>query len=176
MLHTALHKRMLPLIFGSVLLFLALPATAATTQVKISAVPSKKAANHEATKKAVEDLFKSIDYANTYEKTLSRLIEVQIQQQPELEPYKEIFSDFFDKYLSWKMIKDEIIALYSKTYTIEEIKALTAFYNTPVGKKSLKSMPELTAQSAAIGQQRIKKHEKELLDLISEAQASREKE
>jgi len=68
------------------------------------------------------------------------------------------------------MVKDEIVALYSETFTIAEIQQLTAFYSTPLGKKALKTMPELSAKGAALGQRRVMAHEQELLDLIREAE------
>ncbi len=169
-----LPKRML-LVVGSGLLF-ALPATATLAQEKSPAVVAEKSAPKEATKKAIEALFESIDYANTYQQTLSRLIEVQIQQQPQLAPYRDIMSDFLNKYISWSAIKDEVIALYSDTFTLAEIKELTAFYRTPLGKKSLKAMPELTAKGAELGQRRIRAHEQELLDRIREAEKANKKE
>jgi uncharacterized protein len=171
-----LQKRILSLIVGGGVL-LTLPTTALAQQKSPVVVAQKPSGNTDpqaATKKAVEDLFKSIDYANTYQQTLSRLIEVQIQQQPRLEPYREIMTSFLNKYMSWSVIKDEIIALYSDTFTTAEIKELTAFYSTPLGKKALKTMPELTAKGAALGQRRVMAHEQELLDLIREAEKANE--
>jgi hypothetical protein len=173
MSYGSFQKKILTFLLSSSLV-LALPATAAPLQTP--AASSEKAAVNTATKKAVEALFESIDYANTYQQTLSRLIEVQIQQQPRLAPYRQIMTDFLNKYISWDAIKDEVIALYSDTFTTAEIKALTAFYSTPLGKKSLKAMPELTAQGAALGQRRVIAHEQELLALIREAEKEISKE
>jgi len=46
----------------------------------------------------------------------------------------------------------EIAPLYVKNYTVAELKELTAFYRTPVGRKLLALNPRLSAESMAVGQ------------------------
>ena len=46
----------------------------------------------------------------------------------------------------------EIAPLYVKNYTAAELKELTAFYRTPLGRKMLALSPRLGAESMAIGQ------------------------
>jgi hypothetical protein len=46
----------------------------------------------------------------------------------------------------------EIAPLYVKNYTVAELKELTAFYRTPLGRKMLALSPRLSAESMAIGQ------------------------
>lgn len=44
----------------------------------------------------------------------------------------------------------EMVPLYAKTFTTAEIKELTAFYRTPLGRKMMANMPRLSAESMAI--------------------------
>ena len=46
----------------------------------------------------------------------------------------------------------EIAPLYANNYTVAELKELTAFYRTPLGRKMLALSPRLSAESMAIGQ------------------------
>ena len=46
----------------------------------------------------------------------------------------------------------EIAPLYARNYTVAELKELTAFYRTPLGRKMLALSPRLSAESMAIGQ------------------------
>jgi hypothetical protein len=46
----------------------------------------------------------------------------------------------------------EIAPLYAKNYTVAELKELTAFYRTPLGRKMMALSPRLSAESMAIGQ------------------------
>lgn len=46
----------------------------------------------------------------------------------------------------------EIVPLYARHFTVEEMKAITEFYRTPTGKKALQEMPQLMMESMRIGQ------------------------
>ena len=46
----------------------------------------------------------------------------------------------------------EIAPLYARNYTFAELKELTAFYRTPLGRKMMALSPRLSAESMAIGQ------------------------
>jgi hypothetical protein len=46
----------------------------------------------------------------------------------------------------------EMIALYSRHFTVDELKQIAAYYRTPVGTKSMQLMPQVMAESMAIGQ------------------------
>jgi hypothetical protein len=50
-----------------------------------------------------------------------------------------------------EMIK-EMVPLYADNYTVAEIRQLTAFYQSPVGRKSMALTPRLSAEGMAIGQ------------------------
>jgi uncharacterized protein len=45
-----------------------------------------------------------------------------------------------------------IIPVYDKYYTVEDLKALNAFYESPVGQKVLSTLPQITQESMRIGQ------------------------
>ena len=49
-------------------------------------------------------------------------------------------------------IVDEITALYARTFSVEELNAITAFYRSPVGQKFLLKLPAITQESMVIGQ------------------------
>ena len=58
---------------------------------------------------------------------------------------------FSDPALIDEMI-NEMVPLYANNYTVDEIKTLTAFYQSPVGRKMMTLMPRLAGESMAIGQ------------------------
>ncbi|MGG7602943.1 DUF2059 domain-containing protein [Massilia sp. BKSP1R2A-1] len=58
---------------------------------------------------------------------------------------------FNDQTLIDEMI-NEMVPLYANNYTVEEIKQLTAFYKSPVGRKMMTLTPKLAAEGMAIGQ------------------------
>lgn len=60
--------------------------------------------------------------------------------------------DRLGKKLDMAEFLDQIIALYDKYYTIEDLRAVNAFYSTPVGQKILQTLPQITQESMLIGQ------------------------
>jgi hypothetical protein len=58
---------------------------------------------------------------------------------------------FSDPALIDEMIT-EMVPLYANNYTVAEIKQLTAFYQTPVGRKMMSLSPKLSTEAMAIAQ------------------------
>ena len=58
---------------------------------------------------------------------------------------------------------NQLSALYSAAFTEAELKELTAFYQTPVGQKALKTLPGLTAQGTEIAQKTASAKQPELM-------------
>ncbi|MFK7794711.1 MAG: DUF2059 domain-containing protein [Gammaproteobacteria bacterium] len=54
--------------------------------------------------------------------------------------------------------------LYSKYFTVDELKKLVAFYKTKTGKKFTRHLPSLTQESMLAGQ----KHAESLVPLINQ--------
>ncbi|NWJ49438.1 MAG: DUF2059 domain-containing protein [Bacteroidetes bacterium] len=62
------------------------------------------------------------------------------------------FWNEFEKSVKTEELVELIIPLYEKYYTEKDIDQLIAFYNTPVGKKMIATMPQIMQESMAIGQ------------------------
>ncbi|HUS35446.1 MAG TPA: DUF2059 domain-containing protein [Verrucomicrobiae bacterium] len=45
-----------------------------------------------------------------------------------------------------------LVPLYDKYYTMEDLQALNAFYESPAGQKMLSTLPQITQESMKIGQ------------------------
>jgi len=63
----------------------------------------------------------------------------------------EMHAVFADPTLVDDMIA-ESVPLYAETYTLDEIRQLTAFYNSPLGRKMQANIPVLMSRSFAISQ------------------------
>ena len=50
------------------------------------------------------------------------------------------------KELSNKLINEDMVRIYSEKFTHEEIKELIKFYESPVGKKIIEKMPEMSTE------------------------------
>ncbi len=77
---------------------------------------------------------------------------------------------FSDPSLVDEMI-NEMVPLYVNNYTVAEIKQLTAFYQTPVGRKMMALAPKLSAEGMAIGQRVVTPRLGKLMqDVMQDAQ------
>jgi hypothetical protein len=63
------------------------------------------------------------------------------------------FWDDFKKEVDVNSLIDLIVPIYDKYYSETEIEELTAFYNSPIGKKTIDTLPKLTQESMVAGQQ-----------------------
>jgi uncharacterized protein len=120
-------------------------------------------------RKVVEELFNRINMAATVDQTAMQVAAAVTGTNSEDQEYADTVREYVRKYVSWEPMKDEIIGLYMKTFTEQEIKDLIAFYNTPAGIK-------LLDQSGAIGQavsvsvhQRLVAHSPELKKMMMDA-------
>lgn len=49
-------------------------------------------------------------------------------------------------------VLEKIIPLYDKYYTLEDLKAVNTFYESPAGKKVLSALPQIMQEARKIGQ------------------------
>jgi hypothetical protein len=58
----------------------------------------------------------------------------------------------FEKKMNLHKLIDEMIPLYDKYYSLEDLKAANAFYASPAGQRILKVTPQLMQESIKLGQ------------------------
>nr|WP_229503064.1 DUF2059 domain-containing protein [Pseudoduganella guangdongensis] len=54
--------------------------------------------------------------------------------------------------------------MYARHFSAEDVKALTAFYRSPAGKKALQVMPQLMADSAQVAQKLTQERAKRIIE------------
>ncbi|MBC3950265.1 MULTISPECIES: DUF2059 domain-containing protein [Pseudomonas] len=72
-----------------------------------------------------------------------------------LETYQAKANAALDQAIGWNKLKPDMVKLYTANFTESELKDLVAFYQSPLGKKVLTKMPELTQQSAQLTQGKL---------------------
>lgn len=65
---------------------------------------------------------------------------------------------YFDQAASDPDLRAEMVALYAKAYTAEELEELIIFYKSPLGRKTLESMPALRNQGSQLGRKYAEKY------------------
>ena len=125
---------------------------------------AKPSASHLA---AVKELFQVMDLPKTTNGAIDVMLKAQIQANPALKQFEGELRSFLAKYLSWKNLEPQMVQMYASAFTEPELRELLAFYRTPVGKKTVKLMPELMQKGAAIGQKAVQDHLPELQETIA---------
>ncbi len=67
--------------------------------------------------------------------------------------FMDTFSQKFSAGLPPTAVNDAIVAVYAKHFSLDDIQALTKFYDSPIGQRLVKEMPEVNQQMAIAGQQ-----------------------
>ena len=77
-------------------------------------------------------------------------------------------SKFLNKYLNWESVKEDTITAYTQEFTEPELKKLTEFYKTPVGKKASEKMPQLAFIAGQLGLKKAQAHQAELRQMLDD--------
>ncbi|MDZ8223672.1 DUF2059 domain-containing protein [Nostoc sp. ChiVER01] len=86
-------------------------------------------------------------------KNLSRQILNQLLNNVKSD-YPQVPQNFWDKFateFNSDDLVDEIIPIYNKYFTNEEIKQLITFYQTPLGQKTITVIPQISQESYDVG-------------------------
>jgi uncharacterized protein len=63
---------------------------------------------------------------------------------------------------------EQVAAVYGQTFTVDEMRQITAFYRTPAGQKVLEKTPAVVQQTAVLGQAFGRKLQDELREKIAD--------
>ena len=119
-------------------------------------------------RKAAENLLIVMEVDKSLPKIAEQVVETQLQQNPQLASQRESFQKFFNKYLNWESVKEETITAYTREFTEPELKKLTEFYKTPVGKKASEKMPQLAFLAGQLGLRQAQAHQTELRQMLDD--------
>jgi len=72
-----------------------------------------------------------------------------------LDSYQAKANAALDQSIGWNKLKPDMVKLYTSSFSEQELKDLVAFYQSPLGKKVLETMPRVTQQSAQLTQQKL---------------------
>lgn len=96
-------------------------------------------------------------YAQVQQMFAARFAEAEAapNKQALLESYQAKANALLDKAVGWDQLKPDMVKLYTRNFSEQELEELIAFYQSPVGKKVMKTMPALTEQSAQLTQEKL---------------------
>ena len=96
----------------------------------------------------LKKLFELTGVKNISQQILAQLLNELKSNYPEV-PLK--FWESFAAEIKSDELINQIIPIYEKYFTNEEIKQLIAFYQTPLGKKTISVLPQIYQESYEVG-------------------------
>jgi uncharacterized protein len=70
---------------------------------------------------------------------------------PRAKQFVDAFVARFQKHFDPNSLNEQIIPIYDKYLTAEDVKGLLDYYRSPLGQRMLKAMPEVTRESQGVG-------------------------
>ena len=122
-------------------------------------------------RKAAENLLLVMEVDKSLPKIADQVVENQMQQNPQLAAQREVLQRFLTKYVNWESVKEDTITAYTREFTEPELKKLTEFYKTPVGKKASEKMPKLALIAGQLGLKKAQAHQAELRQMLEDQQS-----
>jgi uncharacterized protein len=114
----------------------------------------------------VETLFRLTQMEKKIQESVDSVVQLQLRQNPQLAEHEKAMHDFFNKYIGWNALKDELADMYMQRFTEQELTDINAFYITPVGQKVITVLPELVQQRNQLAMMRLQQNIGELQQII----------
>ena len=119
-------------------------------------------------RKAAENLLIAMEVDKSLPQIAEQVVENQLQQNPQLAPQRDIMQKFLTKYLNWASVKEDTITAYTQEFNEPELKKLTEFYKTPLGKKASEKMPKLAFIAGQLGLKKAQANQAELRQMLED--------
>ena len=119
-------------------------------------------------RKAAENLLIVMEVDKSLPKVVEQVVENHMQQTPQLAPQREVLQRFLTKYVNWESVKEETITTYTHEFTEPELKKLTEFYKTPLGKKANEKLPQLAFIAGQLGLKKAQARQAELRQTLED--------
>jgi hypothetical protein len=118
---------------------------------------------------AAANLLDVMDLGAVTRATTESMLDNMMAQNPALVDYRHVFAAFFEEHMRWEDLRDDYQLLYAEVYTPAELEQLAEFYQTPLGRRLLETLPHVSARGAQIGEAAVQPHLPELQRRLSEA-------
>ena len=119
-------------------------------------------------RRAAENLLIVMEVDKSLPQVVDQVVETQMQHNPQLATQREVLQRFLTKYVNWESVKEDTITAYAQEFTEPELKKLTEFYKTPLGKKANEKMPQLAFLAGQLGLKKAQAHQAELRQTLED--------
>ena len=78
-------------------------------------------------------------------------VEESQPNNPRAKQFMDSFAAKFQKHFDPKSLNEQLIPIYDRYLSAEDLKGLLDYYRSPLGQRMLKALPELSRESQATG-------------------------
>jgi uncharacterized protein len=121
----------------------------------------------------IDKLFKAMNYETNYLNALNGNIDKQLEIDPELKESEYVLRDFILECAGWDRVKGFLEDIFLKGFTASEIKELTDFFDSSLGKKYLEVSTRSSAEIYNLGAKNIIENQQELNKRLEVAELRR---
>ena len=125
--------------------------------------------------KLIETMGVREELAKNFKAAMEPMLQPMIQQMglnaEQVSELNAIFTSWWEEDIDQDAIVDQYKEIYAETFTADELKEMSLFYETPLGKKVLMTMPELTQKGMQIGMNAAQSKQGELMAKMEAFQA-----
>ncbi|MBL6990449.1 MAG: DUF2059 domain-containing protein [Bacteriovoracaceae bacterium] len=119
----------------------------------------------------IEYLFSLLKMKQNHQATITQMVQRQTGAQSGLQDFYQEYSSFLNQTLGWDVLKGDIITMWKKSFTAEDIKGIIKFYETKVGQKTVVVVPQLMTYGQNIAMKRLANNQDKLQQLMKKLQA-----
>ena len=123
--------------------------------------------DHTSHRDQVETLFKLTQMEKKIQESVASVLQLQLRQNPGLTQHKAVVGQFFEKYIGWTALKEDIAVMYMETFSEKELQNINAFYITPAGQKVINVVPQLVQQRNQLAMGRLQNNIAELQKILT---------
>lgn len=146
------------------------PASPATATDSTAAKPISPEARELAGR-----LLKLMNVEETVRTGTEMAFDTQVQQNPLMAPFRPTMQAWVNKYFTYEVLAPKFTEIYAQEFTVDELRALVTFYESPVGRKIAALTPKLSRRGGEVGVAIAQEHMAELQQMIQARAAELEK-
>ena len=99
------------------------------------------------------------------------MLEQQIETDPAMAPYRGAMLEWAREVFASDEARDAFSRLYAEEFSEEDLRALTAFYRTPLGKRLAESQGPLARRGGEVGRRLAESHQADLIARLAKVKA-----
>ena len=115
---------------------------------------------------AAEEMLTAMNGRAQYEDSLEGMLKAEIAADPGLAQYEQVMRDFFREFVSWDAIRGDVVRVYTTHFSEAELRELTAFYSTPIGRRLNEESAEISVELGVISKKIVQDNQAELVRRI----------